>query len=141
MTEFSALSLWQPWATLIAQGYKHYETRGWYTKYRGELLICAAKKKLPKDFYCRLSIKLHGDLYKLMQEDCPRGVAIALVDLVDCIKMTPDFITQQSEKELLLGDWKPGRYAWKLENVRSINNFPVKGQQGIFQIEEKYGFE
>lgn len=37
-----ALSLWQPWASLIAVGAKTIETRGWSTTYRGPLLIHAA---------------------------------------------------------------------------------------------------
>jgi len=39
-----AISLCQPWADLIALGYKTVETRYWATKYRGPLLICAAKR-------------------------------------------------------------------------------------------------
>ena len=37
------LTIKQPWATLIAKGYKEYEFRTWNTKYRGELLIHAGK--------------------------------------------------------------------------------------------------
>ena len=37
------LSLWQPWATLMAIGAKKIETRHWYTRYRGPLVIHAAK--------------------------------------------------------------------------------------------------
>lgn len=36
-----ALSLWQPWASLIALGYKTIETRPWRTNYRGPLAIHA----------------------------------------------------------------------------------------------------
>jgi hypothetical protein len=36
-----AISLWQPWASFIPQGLKHYETRSWKTSYRGKLLICS----------------------------------------------------------------------------------------------------
>lgn len=39
----TALSLWQPWASLIAHGAKTIETRGWATHYRGPLAIHAAK--------------------------------------------------------------------------------------------------
>jgi hypothetical protein len=39
-----ALTLWQPWATAIALGLKHYETRTWFVGYRGDLAIHAAKK-------------------------------------------------------------------------------------------------
>lgn len=38
-----AITVWQPWATLLATGQKHNETRSWKTSYRGEILIHAAK--------------------------------------------------------------------------------------------------
>lgn len=38
-----ALTLWQPWATLIAIGAKTIETRSWSTNHRGPLAIHAAK--------------------------------------------------------------------------------------------------
>ena len=37
------ITIKQPWATLIAKGYKEYEFRTWKTKYRGEILIHAGK--------------------------------------------------------------------------------------------------
>lgn len=40
-----ALSLHQPWASLVALGVKTIETRSWATKYRGPLLIHAAKRR------------------------------------------------------------------------------------------------
>jgi len=42
------ISLWQPWAMLWLLSdpdEKVFETRGWYTSYRGPLLVHAAKKK------------------------------------------------------------------------------------------------
>ena len=38
-----ALTIKQPWATLIMQGDKRFEFRSWQTKYRGDLLIHAGK--------------------------------------------------------------------------------------------------
>lgn len=38
-----AITLTQPWATLVAVGAKHVETRSWTTAYRGPLAIHAAK--------------------------------------------------------------------------------------------------
>ena len=40
-----AITLWQPWASLIAVGAKTIETRGWATNYRGPLAIHAAKRR------------------------------------------------------------------------------------------------
>lgn len=39
-----ALTLHQPWATLVAAGVKRIETRSWSTKYRGPLAIHAAMR-------------------------------------------------------------------------------------------------
>lgn len=39
-----AITVIQPWATLLATGKKHIETRSWKTNYRGEILIHAGKK-------------------------------------------------------------------------------------------------
>jgi hypothetical protein len=39
-----ALSLWQPWASLVALGVKTIETRSWSTSYRGPLAIHASKR-------------------------------------------------------------------------------------------------
>lgn len=40
-----AISLWQPWASLVALGVKTIETRSWSTKYRGPLTIHAAARR------------------------------------------------------------------------------------------------
>lgn len=48
-----AISLWQPWATLVAIDAKRFETRSWKTNYRGLLAIHAAKKfELVQKEYC-----------------------------------------------------------------------------------------
>lgn len=38
------ITIKQPWATLIAKGYKEYEFRTWKTKYRVDILIHAGKR-------------------------------------------------------------------------------------------------
>ena len=43
-----ALTIKEPWATLIIDGYKKYEFRSWKTKYRGKILIHAGMS-LEKD--------------------------------------------------------------------------------------------
>lgn len=42
------LSLWEPWATLMAIGAKRIETRSWSTPYRGWLAIHASEGGLAK---------------------------------------------------------------------------------------------
>ena len=82
------ITIKQPWATLIAMGYKKYEFRTWKCKYRGELLIHAGKsvdKEAVKRFAC----------YNL---EYPIGCIIAKVNMTDCIEVDEEFrnITKQN---------------------------------------------
>jgi activating signal cointegrator 1 len=136
-----------PHASLIPLGLKRYETRSWGTNYRGPLVICSAKRDKEDQFYCWIRILkvLENDLGILkskpndgfpLWDDLPFGCAIALVDLTDCIKMTPKFIAEQSESERLVGDWQVDRFAWRLENIKNFANpIPVRGKQGLFAID------
>ncbi|MEM6399813.1 MAG: DNA N-6-adenine-methyltransferase [Cyanobacteria bacterium P01_D01_bin.116] len=129
-----AISLWQPWASLITLGLKHYETRSWKTKYRGKLLICSTAKN-SKHYREYLKVKDKLQLPPWDETNFPHGCVIAICDLVDCIEITSDFINQQSQTEILCGDWQVGRYAWKLENIQPITEpFAVKGKQRLFNV-------
>jgi hypothetical protein len=137
-----AISLHQPWASLIPMGLKEYETRSWSTSYRGPLLICAAKKtslrqKLTHNYFLNKYQKILTDTDNYIEwDDLPFGYAVALVDLTDCIKMTQTFINQQLQSELDTGDWLFGRMAWKLDNIkRIIQPIPINGKQGLFNAE------
>ena len=54
-----AISLWQPWASLMAAGAKHNETRSWRTCHFGDLVVCSAKKRLGY-----LPVELHGTVFE-----------------------------------------------------------------------------
>lgn len=134
-----AISLWQPWGELIIRGIKKFETRGWSTDYRGKLIIQAALIKDDLDL-CIQSDNIAEDLgIEIDFENLPRGVAIAIANLTDCVRITEEFRAEQSEEELICGNWeikymKP-RYAWKLENVQIIDPpIPLKGKQGIWDV-------
>ncbi|MDJ0598141.1 MAG: ASCH domain-containing protein [Crocosphaera sp.] len=132
-----AISLHQPWASLIAMGFKHYETRNWSTNYRGQLVICAAKKntKQQRLDYEDLALELGIDLSVYPWENLPLGKAIAICKLTDCIKMTDKFIEKQSDAEQMCGHWELGRFAWKLDNISPLSPpIPIKGQQGLWDI-------
>jgi activating signal cointegrator 1 len=72
--------------------------------------------------------------------DNPLGSIVAIADLTDCLQMTNSetpakgqiCIHHQSHLELALGDWSPGRYAWKLENILALPE-PIahRGGQGL----------
>lgn len=77
-----ALTIKQPWATLIMQGDKRFEFRSWQTKYRGDLLIHAGKG-IDKEAMKRLA--------KYLPAELPYGKILGKVKLVDCIKMSSEF--------------------------------------------------
>jgi len=130
-----ALSLWQPWATLIALGYKRVETRSWPTQYRGPIAIHAAKRT-PGDLEINIMLSLlaSGRTPDLPAIDrLPLGAIVATAELVDCERMTWAFIQSQPELELDVGDWRVGRYAWALTNVvRLPEAIPARGAQGLW---------
>ena len=128
--EVRALSLWQPWATLIADGLKRYETRRWGTSYRGPLLIHAAK---------RADSQFADELWldKLLITEpltMPAGVIVAVADLVN-VHYTGGLLPAYSigALEQRVGDFGPGRRAWELAAIRKLAH-PVKaqGHQGLW---------
>lgn len=135
METIKALTLWQPWASLILLGHKCFETRSWHTKYRGQLIIHAAKKQGE-----RLQTKTAFILYNhhkidIPYEDLPRGVALLTCNLTDCIPITPRERDRQTQLELDCGDWRTGRWAWKLENIEAIEPpIPMTGHQGLWNV-------
>lgn len=133
--QVKAISLWQPWASAISFGLKHYETRGWKTNYRGKLVICSARKnsKQQRQTYKEIKNKL---AIETNWNDLPRGYAIAICDLTDCTFMTDDFIRTIKDVERECGDWQVGRYAWKLENIYIPKKpIPVTGKQGLWNFD------
>jgi hypothetical protein len=149
-----AISLWEPWASLIRCLGKQYETRGWHTLYRGPLLICAAKGGLPKfqveallstwEFQAALGplvgkpCDLTGKSWPgVKRENLNFGMAICVANLTECYATQSMTLKQLGTVEPRFGDFTPGRYAWKLENIRPVVPFSVKGKQGLFDVPDK----
>lgn len=140
-----ALSLWQPWASLVWCGSKTYETRSWSTQYRGPLLICSAKRQRLIDFVpVLLSTPIQRGLVPIRDQFqapfvdvdvLPYGKALCLVDLVDCIP-TSHIDIKAIGDDLLFGDYHPGRFAWKLQNLRRVKEpFSITGRQGLWNVD------
>lgn len=134
-----AITLWQPWATLIAIGAKEHETRSWPTKYRGMLAIHAAKT-FPKEEQelCRFEpFKSDLDKSGLVVDGLPRGAIVATANLIDCIKITEEYISKiVGTKEYDYGDYEVDKYVWILKDVRNIKAIPAKGKQGLWNWDD-----
>lgn len=122
-----ALTLWQPYAQAIVVGLKKYETRSWKTKYRGRLAIHSSVKPLSKES------RLLAEKYNLDITDF--GKVLVICDLEDCILMDEKFIKVQKDSERDFGDWRIGRYAWKLKIVEILSEPKAeKGHQGLWNL-------
>jgi len=123
------ITLKQPWATLIAEGYKKYEFRTWKTNYRGEILIHAGKT-IDKDAMGR---------FKHLNLEYPFSKVVAKVTIDDCIELN-DKINKTIIKEnpLIYGHDKDRRgYAWKISNIKKINsNKIISGKLGLWNIDK-----
>jgi len=135
-----ALTIHQPWASLIAWKVKRYETRNWGCNYRGAIAVHASKHKLTLDLFEDAHVELFDEISLLnldySEMDSLRGAIIAIANLKQIHRMTDEFIQQQTETERLCGDWKPGRYAWEFENVQPIQPIFIRGQQGLWNSPE-----
>lgn len=135
-----AITIIQPWATLIAIGAKKYETRSWPTKHRGEIAIHAGKK-IDHDACREPEIRAALSEWGYTENNLPTGAVVATAQLVNCLKSV-DTWTDGYElegrrliysPEYEFGDFTPGRYAWELADVRKLDEtIPAKGQQGLW---------
>ena len=123
-----ALSLIQPWATLVLTGAKGFETRSWTTTYRGPLLIHAAKgfPVFARDFCISVT--------DLTPTELPFGAIIGRVVLKN-IYRTEDLAPTLTALELLYGDYLTGRWAWELVEAEAFEHpIPYKGALGLFEV-------
>lgn len=157
-----ALSMTQPWATLVALGAKTIETRSWGTSYRGPLAIHAAYQ-FPREaqdecdrdpfysvleeagYYTHLATPQgHGPVARWSQL-LPRGAVIALVDLVGVYPaeqfLSPLRAQHDTPPELLItghnlafGNFAPGRFGWCFTNIRRLPHpIRAKGHLGLWE--------
>jgi hypothetical protein len=149
-----ALSLRQPWATLVAVGAKRLETRGWATSYRGPLAIHAAaglsaqERGLceglvagPRGAAVAAALRAAG--YERAGQ-LPRGALVAVVELRAVVAMRADGeggvvleggLGPVAEAERWFGGYAPGRYAWVLGAARRLREpIPCRGALGLWRL-------
>ena len=154
-----AITLWEPYATLVAIGAKPHETRSWATNYRGPIAIHAAKRdvqknmrELPHD----VLKAIYDSLYKgfdiksgaLKKLEAAQGHIVATAKLVECWKVIEHTSTAVVLKQsngicedkipinapyLMFGDYSVGRFIWGLADTHALPEpIPAKGMQGLW---------
>ena len=112
-----ALTVAQPWAWAIVQGYKDVENRAWRTSHRGRLLIHAGRKVDPDGF---LALWEMG-LYRRLPDTLPQGRLVGSVELEDIVSGYPS-------------EWAArGAWHWLFRRAREfLSPIPCRGGQKLF---------
>jgi hypothetical protein len=138
-----AITLTNPWATLVAIGAKRIETRSWKTSYRGPLAIHAAKG-FPKE---ARRFTLEPVVYEAIQklgyhargwfQAYPTGSVIATCRLIDCVPTEAVAVLYPelwSPQEQAFGNYDAGRWAWILGGVQCFEQpMPAKGALSLWE--------
>ncbi|GAA0135845.1 hypothetical protein YSY43_26850 [Paenibacillus sp. YSY-4.3] len=152
-----AITIIQPWATFLALGEKRFETRSWATRHRGEVAIHAGKKvdkKICREEPYRSVLAKYG----FTADNLPTGAVIAIANLQSCYAVTRPSgekgdvwleageqlvrwdaasLAAQAGHEYVFGDYRDGRYAWEMTDVRLLEKpMPAKGMQGLWNWKE-----
>ncbi|MFB6469289.1 ASCH domain-containing protein [Cytobacillus sp. Hz8] len=142
--QMKVISVKQPWATLIALGEKSFETRSWQTNFRGEVAIHASKNI--DRMACQESLVIEV-LHKhgfILPHDLPLGMILATCQIVNCFEVREDLEDSAllyeglmvSGNEYHFGDYRKGRYAWKLCDVKMLNEpIAAKGKLGLWNYD------
>ncbi|HXO26303.1 MAG TPA: ASCH domain-containing protein [Thermoanaerobaculia bacterium] len=123
MTKAFALTVRQPWASLIIWGLKGVEIRSWSTDLRGTLVIHASKTV--DDAAMR----------RFHLQSLPTGSVLGAVSLVDVEALTSRRWGELAVDHLDLGSFTPGLYAWHLAEPRALDDpLPWRGERGLFEL-------
>jgi hypothetical protein len=79
---------------------------------------------------CRSALQRAGiDIWSRL----PCGVLLGTVELVDCVRV--EEFGEVPAEELSLGDFRAGRWVWRLENPTLLRaKIAYRGQLGIFDV-------
>ncbi|MBA3867768.1 MAG: ASCH domain-containing protein [Anaerolineae bacterium] len=127
-----AITLYQPWASLIILGFKRFETRSWGSQYTGLLVIHAGKtlevNTADANFMNHLYASGITDYRKL-----PLSAAVGVVWKGKCYRGA-SVLPHIDEREKAFGNFNgPDRIAWELANPVAFDPpVPMRGKQGLW---------
>lgn len=149
------LSLWQPWASLMAVGAKRIETRSWSTDYRGLVAIHAAKRFQEMERLLVNNIHFYNALWPeydlgtidsdrprpdLVIKALPLGCFVAVGKLRHCLSTNANLkpIPLRDSDEYHFGDYSENRWMWVFDEVWKLSS-PVHaiGQRNLWTLDER----
>lgn len=131
-----ALSVRQPFASLLIAGMKHFETRDWALRkdLQGtKIALHASKTYDAADRYCTDNLMRFPELQSVLLADLPLGGVLGII-IVEAVYRTHELAPKLGPLEIAQGDYRPGRAAWK---VKVIDVFPqpvpAVGKLGLWE--------
>lgn len=134
------ISLWQPFASLAAYGFKTHETRSWAAPKSliGQRIGIASTKNVKPEqrstfadpefqrFYSTTGLSLNFD-------DLPLGHLLGTVVLDSVEPVTDELLEEISLEEQAYGWHRPGYFVWRLREPEPlITPIAIRGAQGIY---------
>lgn len=123
-----ALSIRQPWASLIIDGPKRHENRSWRTRVRGWVLVHAGQSDDDWNAYqfCKQRGLLSDTTADILRSNPPRGGIIGAMRIDDCVVSDPS-------------PWFIGPHAFTIGAVVKLPFLPMRGKQGWFEVDMPTG--
>jgi len=130
-----AISVRQPWAWLIVQGYKDVENRTWATRYRGPIFIHAGKQldweglAWVEKTWAVIGGKLrtrYGFYWPRQRiidlpREFPLGGIVGIAEIVDCVRESRS-------------PWFKGPWGIVLANAREVGFWACPGRRKIWEM-------
>lgn len=113
------LSIRQPWAWLIVNGYKDIENRTWSSHFRGKFLIHTGKNWDDDVHPADIKLKYGVDVPKRLET----GGIVGIAEITDCVTKSKS-------------PWFFGPYGFTLANAKPMPFYPCKGKMGFFRIKK-----
>lgn len=126
-----ALSIRQPWAWMIVNGFKDIENRDWPTRFRGPVLIHASKwfknDEVMDDLEsCAAIMRANGLRWgggtltlRMLKEQT--GGIVGQANIIGCVSESPS-------------PWFFGKYGFQITSAKALPLRPLKGALGFFGV-------
>lgn len=119
-----AISIRQPWAWLIVNGFKDIENRSWRTNYRGPVLIHASQGMTRSEYNNAVSYAAEIDRrlpYLIPSfEKIERGGIVGVANVASCV-------------DWHASPWYMGEKGFVLNDAKPLPFYPMKGKLSFFE--------
>ena len=119
-----AISIPQPYAFEILNGWKTIEVNDRDSIYRGDILVCSARKPA----FPILEMEEIEDEYDAL---FLYGQALCIASVVDVRPMRSG-----DEEKAMMDAVDPDAYSWVLDDIRPVIPFPIKEKQVFFEVDD-----